>query len=87
MTKRFRKLLRRLGIGLGLLPVLLGCQPSDACSPLATAAIDSACAEAVVQVVERECPEARTLAGCPEAELALAACDLVIAGHAERCSR
>lgn len=87
MTHRIRRHWRRLLIAIGLLPVMLGCQPEQACSPAAALAVDLACAEAVVQVVERECPDARRVEDCTPGLLALAACSEAIDAHARRCSR
>lgn len=87
MIRRIKRAWRNLLIAIGLLPLMLGCAHGEpACSPSSALAIDLACAHAVVDVVERECPDVASVSDCPPAVIALAACDEAIAAHARRCS-
>jgi hypothetical protein len=86
MSKRALRAWYRLLAWIGAAPILLACasaQP-DPCSPRAAAALDSACAIAVVNAWERTCPTAE-LDDCPAAVAVLAACDAQIEYHAEQC--
>jgi hypothetical protein len=74
--------------------LLVDCTPSP-CSPRAAAAIDAACATAVVETLTEACPDVdaervgleAALVQCPQAAAVLAMCDEAIASHAELCSK
>lgn len=65
---------------------LTGCHHVNPCSPHAASIMDSACFEFIVIVAETQCPD-RALGDCPEAMVALAACERAIDEHAQGCTK
>jgi hypothetical protein len=77
----------RLVLVIMITTAVAACSPGKpACHPVTAAAIDEACVTAIVETVERECPDSDIL-DCPRALGVMLACEEIIDAHAEGCAQ